>query len=360
MPTAAVLDHLPRTFQDHLKAEKKPKKPHLCSNTVQVPSYELNRIEINELCKIEVCGYLRAAGFWREAESVENCGSTFVHLKDQNGHEKYARTHCNMDYCPICGKIGSKAHNKRATRAMDRLIWANVLGYMVFTLPKEVSINMPDSDTLSGLSKKAWEIVKKNFSAPGGMARVHLLGEEPESLHIHINVVFPIVMEGNKGEVPQETLSKVREEWTEYVNKVFGLCYENTNAFYKFDYQEGRKIHTVRYVLRPIVTPEKFLTLPEGDRVKVLKLRGWHNTRWFGRLANSQYRGFLRSINVKIAQKENADPALSKECPICGKKFKFVEIVQANAINRTQLRAIDNDTLVDFSIYSKLKEQNST
>lgn len=355
----AVLASLPRSGEADFGPDLTLKSPPLCTHTAQVPKFELNPSQINELCKIEVISWLTENGYLHDAYTITNCGTTFVHLKDENGHEKYVRMHCKHDYCPICGENGSQAHKKRYIRALDRLVWANTLGYMVFTLPKEVSLNMPSSAVLSDLSKKAWDLVKKNFDTPGGMARVHLLGEEPEKLHIHINVLFPIVNEGGKGEVPQATLDSVRSDWTAYINKIFKLACGTTNVFYKFAYREGRKIHQVKYVLRPIVTPDKFLTLSDSDREKVLGLRGWHNTRWFGKLANSQYKNYLKAMGIEPKQYENKDIMLSKKCPICGKAFRFIEIVSENAINRLQLRAIDRDVLVDFAIYSFLKE-NST
>lgn len=359
--TDAVLDPIPHTFNDHLKAQKRHKSPPLCTNTVQVPSSKLNKHVINELCKIEVISWLTENGYRDSAYRIDSCATSFVHLKDAKGHEKYSRLHCGNDYCPVCGRNGSSAHKKRSYRAMDRLLWSKVLGYMVFTLPKEISRNMPDSKRLSDLSKKAWELVKKNFDTPGGMARVHLMGEEPENLHVHINVLFPIVSDTGKGEVPREVLDKIRSEWTEYVNKEFDLEYNTTNVFYKFAFQDGRKIHQVKYVLRPIVTPEKFLTLPDEDRKKVMALRGWHNTRWFGKLANSQYKEYLKSINIETEKHEDKDIATSKRCPICGEKFRFIDIVHESKINKMTmgLRQIDNDTLVDFSIYSFLLKENS-
>lgn len=357
----AVLESLPRSGEADFAPSFTHKSPPLCSNTVQVPSFDYNSINVNELAKEMICGYLFEHGHWKDADAIQTCGSEFVHLKDVNGHEKYVKKHCGHDYCPICGVVGSKAHKKRSARAMDRLLWVEVLGYMVFTLPKEISLNMPDKEKLSDLSKKAWDLVKKNFDTPGGMARIHLMGEEPEKLHIHVNVLFPIVNKTGRGEVPREMLDVMRSEWTEYVNKAFGLKYENTNVFYKFAYQEGRKIHQVEYVLRPVITPGKFLTLSDNDREKVIGLRGWHNTRWFGKLANSQYKEYLTSVNVEVTKYEDKDVAISKRCPICGEKFRFVEICHKSKIDKVKmgLRAIDDDTLVDFSIYSYLKENSS-
>ena len=335
------------------------KRPSLCTYAGQVRGVNYNAIQVKELCKDEVVDWLFLNGHLKDADSIDRCGQTFVHLEDINGHEKYGRMHCSHDYCPRCGKNDSSAHKRRVVRAVDRLIWADILGYMVFTLPKEVSLNMPDSDKLSVLLKKAWEIVKKNFSTPGGMSRVHLMGEEPEHLHIHINVLFPVLSKDGKGKVSQETLDNVRNQWTKVVNDEFGMENKETNIFYKFALEIGRKLHRIKYVLRPIVTPEKFLTLSEEDRHKVLSLKGWHNTRWYGKLANSQYKKYLASIGVEIAEKQAKDLALSKNCPVCGEKYRFIEIVSEKNIPKHKLRFIDNDMLVDMATFAYLQERGA-
>lgn len=248
-------------------------RPSLCSNTVQVRPGDYNAVRVKDLEKQTVIEWLSTNGYDRDAYAIDQCGENFVHLATSTGYEKIVRMHCNNDYCPRCGKTGSQAHKKRSTRAMDRLLWSDLLGYMVFTLPREVSELRPSQGILSRLSKEAWQIVKKNFSAPGGLVRVHLLGEEPERLHIHINVLFPVTGTSGKGEVPQEVLDTIRGEWTKVVNDLFDLACEVTNVFYKFATIEGKRIHQVDYVLRPIVTSEKFLTLSDADRHYVLQLK---------------------------------------------------------------------------------------
>ena len=330
--------------------------PPLCTYTVQVPKFEYNTIQINNLCKDEVVDWLFINGYFKDAAAIDMCGKTFVHLEDKNGHEKYVRMHCNHDYCPRCGKNGSQAHKKRVVRAVDRLIWTKTLGYMVFTLPKEISLNMPQTDKLSILLKKAWQIVKESFDTPGGMVRVHLLGNEPENLHIHINVLFPVLNKDNKGMVSRETLNDIRKKWTEVVNKEFNLTCGMTNVYYKFATQTGRMLHKISYVLRPIVTPDKFLTLSEPDRRKILALRGWHNTRWYGKLANSQYKKYLNSIGI-LRETEKKDITTSNICPVCGEKYRLIDVVSPESMPRHELRALDNNVFIDLATFSYLKSR---
>lgn len=335
-----------------------PKTAPLCTHTVQVPDLNLNPIQAKRLYKEQLIHWLNKHNYTNESYRIENCGQNFVHLKCSGGHEKYARMHCNREYCPTCGQKGSRLHKKRTTRAMDRLIWAPVLGYVVFTLPDEVSQSRPDIDTLKLLSAKAWDLVKEYFNTPGSMVRTHLMGNALGKLHIHINVLFPILNDTGLGMIPQEKLDRLRRSWTNFINQQFGKEYADTNLNYNFATTRRKIRHKIKYVVRPIVNALEFYSLNDEDKHYIISLAGWHNTRWFGKLANAQYKKFLTAKGINPKQYENADLHLSRRCPVCGNKYRCIDIVHKSNLPRGQLRYIDNDTLVDFSTFAYLKEKN--
>ncbi|GAG25506.1 unnamed protein product, partial [marine sediment metagenome] len=63
--------------------------------------------------------------------------------------------------------------------------------------------------------------------------------------------------------VPKEKIEKVRKLWTKTLNTYFKLDLKESNFKYSFAYQTPKKIHKIKYVLRPIVTADKFLTLSD-------------------------------------------------------------------------------------------------
>lgn len=333
-----------------------PKIDPLCTTTGQVIYDELNPWQQKELSKKELTDWLEQNGHFKEAWKITACGHSFVKLMCPNGHEKYTKIHCDKEHCPTCGQKGSRLHKKRVTRATDRLIWTPLLGYLVFTLPEEVSRSKPDLDTLKHLSKKAWDITKQYFKTPGGVIRTHLMGEQLGKFHMHINVLFPILKADGRGVVDPKVLESVRADWTAFVNGFFDLKCETTNVHYKFATTDRQIIHKIKYVFRPIVGAFQFKTLCDDDRHYVLSLTGWHNTRWFGKLANCQYKAFLLEKGIEPNERENKDPYMSRSCPCCGGRFRFQEIVHKDDLPTTQLRWVDADTLVDFSIHSFLKE----
>ena len=241
---------------------------------------------------------------------------------------------------------------------MDRLIWAPVLGYLVYTLPDEISQDKPDVDTLKALSKKAWDLTATHFKTPGAMVRTHLMGNALGKFHIHINVLFPILNDTGKGKVPQENLDRLRRSWTDFINKKFGKAYADTNINYNFCTTKRKIRHKIKYVVRPIVNSLEFYSLNDEDRHYIISLAGWHNTRWFGKLANCEYKKFLTAKNIDPKKYENSDLHLSRRCPVCGSRYRCIDIIHKNNLPRSQLRWVDGDTLVDLSTFSYLKEKN--
>lgn len=313
----------------------------------------------NELCKDWVVEFLAENDYEKKALQVISCGSKVVHLQCPNGHQKMVRMTCHKEFCPTCGQVGSLAHKERYLRAMDRLIWSSVLGYMVFTLPQEVSSSMPSREQLSKIEKEAVKIVQANFSTPGCMVRAHLMGEENEHLHIHVNVLFPIVDTNGKGEVPQETLYNIRQHWTTFVNKTFNIDTKVTNVFYKFKTSHVKMRHVIKYVTRPIVTAEKFLSLSTEVKHWYLSLAGWHNTRWYGQLANCKYKEYLKAQGLDLIAHREEDIALARKCPVCNQRYKYQGFIYVDEIPKTQFRQVDKDVWTDLETFAALKNKGS-
>lgn len=313
----------------------------------------------NDLCKEWVVEWLDEKGYEKKSLQVHFCGSKAVSLKCSNGHQKMVRMTCHKEICPRCGQKGSLAHRERYLRAMDRLIWSSILGYMVFTLPREVSDLMPSKKQLSKIEKEAVRIVQDNFNTPGCMARIHFMGEEIEHLHIHVNVLFPIIDTNGKGVVEQATLCNIRQRWTTFVNQTFNLNNNITNVFYKFKTSQVKMRHVIKYVTRPVVTAEKFLSLSNEAKHWYLSLAGWHNTRWYGQLANCKYKEYLKAKGLDLIAHREEDIALARKCPVCGERYKYQDIINIDEIPQNQFRQLDADIWVDLETYAVLNNKAS-
>lgn len=356
-----------------LSAQNTTESAPLCSYYYQVTKVKYNPCHVRDLCKENVVDWLALNGYAGASDQVNSCGNSFIHLETSKNEHKYARKRCQKEICPICGAKNSHLHLKRVRRAALRLLWNGLLGYFVFTIPKEISESRPSKETIENLTKEAWEIVKKNFETPGGLSRIHLIGEDPGKLHIHINFLFPLLNEANRGMISKEKISLVRSEWKKVLNRLFNLDLKEANFHYRFADKPGKKMHKIKYVLRPIVTAAKFLTLSDEDRHYTLSFSGcqnkccydkascnkdkpcyvkrFHSTRWHGDLSNSKYKNYLKDRGIDVEKIEaEIDGSLSPT----GEKYHFIGIVQEQDLPKHGLRWLDSDTLVDYGTFAYL------
>ena len=346
---------VPLVFSTPPEADFLPFLPSLRSHADQVFRPELKPHKDKALQRNTVVSWMDNNGYMSLASKILNCGTKYTHLKDANGHEKYAKMYCRNEQCPDCGDRGSRVHKTRSTRARDRLMWAPVLGYVVFTLPGDLARAHLTKDTLKAMEKAAADIVAEHFNAVGGLNRIHFAGNKLGKLQIHVNTLFPIEGTNGIGRVEEATLDKARDAWTDFVNKHFDRAEETTVLHYSFATTRPKKANKIKYVLRPIIDAFAFMLLTDEDKHYILSLRGWHNSRWFGKLSNSTYKKYLIEKGIDPKKHENDDPYLSKKCPLCGERFRFVDIVHKSELPLHRLRRIDNDTLVDFEIFTVLK-----
>ena len=330
--------------------------PSLYLPIAQVDLPILNPHEDKALQLKEVTQWLFSHGHSDIASKLLSCGHSFTRLRDKNGHEKYGRMACKKEVCPRCGRKGSRVHKTRVIRAKDRLMWAPVLGYYVFTLPEQISAMRLPREILNRLEKESCDIVYRHFKSEGSMARIHLADNKIGRLRIHINVLFPITGTNGIGRVENIIINAVRKEWTDFINKFFCLNIEEADANYSFATIRAKKAHMIKYVMRPIIDAFMFMTLSDEDKEYIISLGRWHNTRWFGKLSNALYKKYLLSKGIDPTKHLKEDVYLSNICPICNEKFRFIDIVSRSDLPLHRLRFVDNDTAVDFEIFAKLKE----
>ena len=329
--------------------------PSLSTPIAQVFSPELNPHNDRALQQKTVVSWLDDNGYSDLASKMLSCGTNYAYLRCPNGHEKYAKLHCKLEFCPDCGARGSRIHKTRATRARDRLLWAPVLGYAVFTLPGDLAASHLSKDTLKRLEQEAGKIVMTHFGAAGGSNRIHFAGDALGHLQIHVNVLFALENTNGIGKVDKAILDAARDAWTVFVNSHFNRTEKTTVFHYSFATTGPKKANKIKYVFRPIIDAFKFMVLPDEDKHYIVGLRGWHNTRWFGKLSNSTYKKYLTGKGIEYQKHQNDDAYLSKICPVCGEKFRYIETVHKYDLPIYRLRRLDNDTLVDFEVFNALQ-----
>ncbi len=272
------------------------------------------------------------------------CGNTFAHWDDIKNHLFWKLLVCGRDYCPTCGatkrlgfkRIYSDAHKRRTARAAEVLMPLPVLGRVIFTLPKEISLSLPGKEIVESLYRSAWDIVRRQFHTPGAKSRVHFAGDRKPGLHIHFNFLFPV--SHRRGRVSKERLRRVRVAWAGAVNNLLGTNYEKLNFEYSLTTVPGKKAHRIAYQYRPVVTPKNFMLLSNNEKFYYLGFRGWHNSRSWGVLSDSKVGGYMR--RKKVEPLETKEVLFEKGiCPICREKLIYRGIVLRDELPVETLKA---------------------
>lgn len=291
------------------------------------------------------------------AYNLVTCGKNITHNKCSKNHHRLSRIRCMNEFCPDCGKKDSGLHRRRIRRAKDRLLWRPTLGYAVFTLPRDLSNALLPGKTITKLTKKTWQLVKKYFDTPGACVYPHYMGDKKEGFHLHFNVLFPLSI--TRGLVSQKVLTAMRNKWTAFINKEFNLTLDETDVHYDFAPTLIEQAHRIKYVFRPIVTMNRFLSLSDEQRLYYVGLRGRHNVRWYGKLANNVWRKYFESMNIEIPEDEE------KTCPVCKEPWEHQGIFTAHKIHdnifidesgeEVYLHQIDDNIWIDVLSYNILK-----
>lgn len=300
--------------------------------------------------------WLFSAGYTEDGEKLASCSLTVEHWTCDNGHDFYFRKYCGREYCPICGAKDSYYHNRRVMRAADHFIWAVTWGNLTFTMPKEVSERRLEKTQLRKLQDLAWQVTQRILKVEGAGVTVHLLGREGQGLHAHFEVLFHRIGCFNKGIISKPKLKAIKKVWALLLNKEFSLDLKTTDVRYSFAATGPRKWHKLSYIHRPICTEEAMLRLNDEDKKYILSLKGYHRTRWFGVLSNSQVKEFLKKHWAPATLRET--PLIEKRiCPMCKTKLRYQDRMFIDQIPKTQVVRYNNDIWMDRAVDAFLRQE---
>lgn len=254
---------------------------------------------------------------------------------------------CCNPLCPVCGAKDSSFHKKRVIRAKDRIFHFTSLGQLVFTMPKELSKQMPDKKDLAFLKKKIWEIVANNFDTPGGMLAMQLVGDHSPGLHIHWHVVFGMDATCGTGRVAKRRLFAFKREWAEVLNKRYNLKLKEAVVNYNYAFEDAKKMHIIKYALRSALNVKTFYTLNDKEKEYVMSLRKTHHITWHGELGNNKYKKFLEARGIDPVRYKETELLTRKSCPVCGEPYRYEGTIPDCQLPRSQGVIKKNDIFID-------------
>lgn len=319
----------------------------LSSIHAQVPLLSTKTAEKPPDFSLEARIFLYKNGFKKVAQKIAQCGTTWAMTKCPNGHQKGIRIRCRNPLCPVCGHKGSSAHARRVIRAKDRLFHFTSLGQLVFTMPSMISKQKPCKKDLLFLKKQIWRIVKKNFDTPGGMEVMQLVGDRTAGPHIHWHVVFGMDAACGTGRVNKKRLFPFKRQWAEVLNKRYGLNLKEAVVNYNYAFEDGKKMHIVKYALRNALNDKTFYSCNDEEKKYIMSLQKTHHVTWHGELGNNKYKEFLTARNIDPVQYKETELLTRKLCLVCGLPYRFEGIIAHCHLPVSQGVVKKNDIFID-------------
>jgi len=130
----------------------------------------------------------------------------FIPLVDINKHSYAKIIVCGKEWCEVCGKKGSMAHNRRYVRWLPKIMEFESMRYLIFTIPEELRTKYRTKGALTDLGRRCQEMLKRH-GYERGLRRWHWFGEKIIKWHPHLNVI----VEGKYLE--RGELENIKRDW---------------------------------------------------------------------------------------------------------------------------------------------------
>ncbi|MFZ8825963.1 MAG: hypothetical protein ACO2OT_03875 [Candidatus Caldipriscus sp.] len=169
------------------------------------------------------------------------------------GYKYWARTTCDREWCPECGKPNSLYHRQMYYKFVGVMVKmfarSRVLAYMVITCPEELREKWRDPNELREFREYLRRMLKRE-GIDIALWRWHFAGDRSRRWYPHLNLVFPM------GYMDKEKLKRLRR----LIERRFGVRV----IYYQYTRSIKKVMHWARYISRPTwnlqneVSPESF------------------------------------------------------------------------------------------------------
>jgi hypothetical protein len=183
----------------------------------------------------------------------------------EHGHEYARELLCRRDWCPICGKEDSNAHQGRKARWFSRVVQAASFAYIVLTIPPEVRGSYRTRESLGDLGTAA----KRMFQRQGfdrGLRRWHWFGDRSKVYHPHLNCLLP------SGWLSKEQIKRLKASW----GRILGVDVSRVNLKVRICDTPRKILHRVKYITRATFTDWRW------DEELARELVGFRNSGTWG------------------------------------------------------------------------------
>lgn len=276
------------------------------------------------------------AGTWGDLESQKNdlsyalnlsaqCKKSVVWFVGENtGNHYIKQIECRKHWCPDCGGKGGHIHKNRIHSILNRM---NIDEYnirqFVLTIPESLRQDMKSRANLDRLEKYAKDLTEKFFGEPqfdrlghvkkyklkkGAISYLHLFGDnELGVLKPHINL-HVLESKDTKMILSDSILESIKKFWLKKL-KNFDESLTAADVHYKFRIKIAHKLHAIKYMSRPWGLENMNSVDDETKRFLVFDMAGFKYVRFWGALANCNYKDEM----TLPAEKEKCEKIINEE-----------------------------------------------
>lgn len=220
----------------------------------------------------------------------------------EKGHKIRKELYCGRDWCEVCGKDWSPAHQRRFARWLPKAMQMKSMGYFVITFPQEMRWRFKDLNYVQNTRRRIERLFKREGYR--GFSRWHWFGDEnPGKFHPHLNFII------EAGYL--ENLEDLKRRMRRIIGEEVVINYEYTS-------DPKKMIHILKYVTRPTFTKK------EWDQEFADSLYGFKNSSVFGKWEDPPVWGWEDKEEEELMSLENLERNL---CPICGTRIHWFKKV---------------------------------
>ena len=245
---------------------------------------------------------------------------------------------CNREWCANCGGDGGKAHLRRTADKLPKARQLETMGKFTIPVPPELRHIYRDPKALSALGV-SFKRMLQYHGFDRGIRRFHFFGEDhPGSglqgegrpiYHPHLEAIV------EHGYLAPRKLYQVKRS----VAHILGVSLERVVVHYQYGSEVGKKLHMLRYMLRP--TFEKYEWDPQLAHALVgfrnaLSWGQWHQKVWNrvkGKMVNGDYLSPVWDIPEGSTKMSQTPEALQHgACPVDGSQITWGETMEAKSL----------------------------
>jgi hypothetical protein len=194
----------------------------------------------------------------------QECPGYVIPGSCDNGHRVMMEVYCRHEWCPVCGKKWSPAHQRRFARWLPKAYQIRGMGYFVFTIPEELRSNYKTKQALNEFGHNIQKMLKEQGYSRG-LRRWHFFGDRSTKYNPHLNVL-----------VESEYLEPDKLATVKMIYATL-LGVDMADVSYEYATEPGNKVHILKYVTRATFTDWRW------DRDLALELREFRNQVAWGR-----------------------------------------------------------------------------